>query len=171
MEKEKEKEAIKKYQMSVLQLACVTGFIAGVLGTLFAFFVHYFNFTEMSPKVILIPFTGKWTDGWLGFVVTAILNGLISIVVALLYYMALRKQKSLIWGAVYGILIFIIIFLVLYPMIPGVEWLFRYNLNTIVTEICFFLLYGLFIGYSISYEYEEQLMWSKVEKSNETEKV
>ncbi|MBS4194632.1 YqhR family membrane protein [Lederbergia citri] len=161
---EKEKEAVIKYQMSVLKLACVTGFVAGVFGTLFGFFLHYFNFTEISPKVILTPFSGKWTDGWLGFVITVLLYGLISIVIALLYYMALRKQKSLIWGALYGALIFIIIFLVLYPIIPDVKWLFRYPFNTIATELGFFLLYGLFIGYSISYEYEEQSNWSNVEQ-------
>ncbi|MBW8348087.1 hypothetical protein K0H71_01355 [Bacillus sp. IITD106] len=164
----KEKEAVIKYQMSVLKLACVTGFVAGVFGTLFGFFVHYFNFTEISPKVILTPFSGKWTASWLGFVITVVLYGLISIVVALLYYMALRKQKSLVWGALYGLLIFIIIFLVLYPIIPDVKWLFHYKFNTIATEFCFFLIYGLFIGYSISYEFEEQLNWSNVDQKQES---
>ncbi|MCJ8006804.1 YqhR family membrane protein [Lederbergia wuyishanensis] len=162
MKNEKEIEVVKKYQMSILQLASITGFFGGVIGTIFGYFVNYFNFTEINPKVILSPFTGKWTDGWLGFVVTALLYGLLSIVVALLYYMVLRKQKSLIWGAIYGIIIFLIIFLALHPMIPDIKWLFRYNFNTIATELCFFLIYGLFIGYSISYEYDEQLNWSKV---------
>ncbi|MBS4217178.1 hypothetical protein KHA96_02485 [Bacillus sp. FJAT-49711] len=166
MEKENEREAVKNYQMSVLQLACITGFIAGLFGTLFGFLGHYFNFTDISPKVILTPFTGKWTDGWLGFVIPALSYGLLSIVVALVYYMVLRKHKSLIWGALYGVVIFALIFLALYPMIPGVKWMFDYPFNTIATELCLFLIYGLFIGYSISYEYEEQLLWSKAEQKH-----
>lgn|SRR5690606_9624192 len=158
---EKEKNANKTH-MNLMQLTIITGLVAGILGSLIGFFAHTFKFTDINPDLILAPFQGEWKEGWLGIVIATLLYGIISIVVALLYYFTLRKQKSIIWGAVFGAVIFLLLYFVLYPIIPGLDQIWKYPLLTIVTEVCFFILYGIFIGYSISYEYQEQQYWEKI---------
>ena len=108
-----EKEAnVEKYHMSLMQLTIFTGFVAGVLGSLFCFLAHTFHFTKISPAVVFTSL-GIWKSGWLGVTVTAVIYGLISILVALLYYSLLRKQKSIFVGVAFGIGIFVLIFYVL----------------------------------------------------------
>ncbi|GIN19970.1 MAG TPA: hypothetical protein DEO65_03770 [Bacillus bacterium] len=143
------------YAVPLITTAVVTGFVAGVFASLMGYLVHYLNFTEMSPGIILAPWKGGWKDGWAGILLAALLYGLVSILVALLYYGTLRKRKSFWWGAFYGVILFLFVFLVLLPLFPGTKPLLKYDFNSILTGICTFILYGVFIGYSISYEYEE----------------
>jgi hypothetical protein len=142
-------------QMPLMQLTLLTGFIGGVFGCLFGYLVHTFHFTMISPAVILGPSQGAWEAGWVGVAIITLIYGLLSMLMALLYFSVLKKKKSLWWGAGFGIFIFIVIFFILQPLIPGMKPLMKYDLNTFLTEICFFIVYGVFIGYSISYEYNE----------------
>ncbi len=143
------------YAVPLITMAVVTGFIAGVFGSLLGYTVYYLNFTEITPGVILAPWNGGWKDGWAGILLAALLYGLVSILAALLYYGTLRKRKSFWWGAAYGVILFLFVFLVLYPLFPGTKSLLKYDINSILTGLCAYVLYGVFIGYSISYEYEE----------------
>lgn len=151
-------------EMPLLQMSLITGFIAGVASSAMGYAAYYFHFTSIHPSVIMTPLKSSWKNSWQGFLITVILYGILSLFVALLYYFALRKRKSLIWGIIYGVLLFAITFFVLYPVLPGIDLLMKYKTNTIITELCMFILYGLFIGYSISYEYEEILNLQKVQQ-------
>ncbi|MBS4202932.1 YqhR family membrane protein [Lederbergia citrea] len=157
MENQEKEIAAKTFQMPMIKLSIIIGFFAGTVGSLLGYLAYSFGFTKITPAVILAPWDGSWKDGWLGIAIAAFLYGFISILVALLYYMVFRKQKSLFWGTAFGIGVFALIFIVLQPLIPGAKTLFNYDLNTILTELCFFIIYGTFIGYSISYEYNELL--------------
>lgn len=148
--------------MPLIQLTMLTGFVAGILGTLFGYLAHYFNFTSISPSVILTPLNASWKAGWAGSAITLALYGLISILAALLYYALFRKITSLYCGVAYGLGIFILLFILAPIVTPGVTSILTKDLNTIITELCFFILYGTFIGYSISYEYSEQLYLKNV---------
>ncbi|MCJ7839342.1 YqhR family membrane protein [Lederbergia sp. NSJ-179] len=159
MEKEKNSN---RYSMPLTHLAMLTGFVAGAGGALLCFIAHYLNFTEIKPSFILTIFRGNWQDGWLGIVISCLIYGLLSILVAFGYYVLLKRKKSIIWGGVYGAALFCLIFFVFYPIIPTIQLITNYNLTTILTEACFFVLYGIFIGYSISYEYNEQQYWENV---------
>ncbi|GIN73545.1 hypothetical protein J14TS2_40200 [Bacillus sp. J14TS2] len=152
-----------QFYMSLTQLSIYTGFVAGAGGTLLCFAAHYFHFTEIKPSFILMIFNGDWKDGWLGILISCLIYGLISIAVASGYYALLKTKRSIIWGGVYGAALFCLVFLVFYPVIPTIQFITNYNIMTILTEASFFILYGIFIGYSISYEYNEQQYWKKVE--------
>lgn len=143
------------YAMSLITMAVITGFTAGVLGSLMGYLGHYLNFTEMTPGIILAPWKGGWKDGWAGILLAILLYGILSILTALLYFGVLRKRKSFWWGVSYGVALFLLVFLVLYPLFPGTKSILKYDLNSILTGLSTFILYGVFIGYSISYEYEE----------------
>lgn len=143
------------YAVPLITMAVITGFVAGVAGSLMGYLVHYFNFTEISPSIIIAPWSGGWKEGWAGILLATLLYGLVSIVTALIYYGTMKKRKSFWWGMVYGAVLFLIVFLVLFPLFPETKSLLNYDLNSILTALSAFILYGVFIGYSISYEYEE----------------
>ncbi|MFD1707700.1 YqhR family membrane protein [Siminovitchia sediminis] len=151
------------YAMPLITMAAVTGFVAGVIGSLMGYLVYYLNFTEISPGIILAPWKGDWKHGWPGILLAVAIYGLVSILPALIYYGTLKKRKSFWWGIFYGVLIFLLVFLVIYPLFPETKSLLAYDFNTILTGICTFILYGVFIGYSISYEYEEFLYLQEVD--------
>ncbi|MEK3890760.1 YqhR family membrane protein [Bacillus sp. FSL K6-3431] len=159
MEKENSKE-IKP--MPLLILTIITGIVGGTVGTIFIYLAHYFHFTSISPAIIISPIPGAWKAGWIGVVVTIILYNLLSILAALFYYGVLRKKTSLYWGLAYGLAIYILLFIGLPAVIPGMKPFYKLDINTILTELCFFILYGMFIGYTISYEYNEQRYLKKI---------
>lgn len=146
----------KQEPMSFIAMVIITGLFGGIFWSGLAYFAYLFHFTEIRPNIILEPWLiGNWKNGWLGTVISIIFIGLFSIVASLIYFFILRKFKSQWIGALYGILLFIIVFFVLNPIFPGMEPFGRLSRTTIVTSICFYILYGTFIGYSISFEENE----------------
>lgn len=142
--------------MSLLGLAVITGLFGGIFWSSIAYLAYIFNFTEIRPNVILEPWTiGDWKEGWLGTVISIVLIGLLSIGAALIYYFTLRKFTPLYVGIGYGLALFLLVFLVLNPIFPGIAPFGELSRNTIVTSICFYILFGAFVGYSISYEESE----------------
>ncbi|MEH7124485.1 YqhR family membrane protein [Bacillus sp. JJ1532] len=139
--------------MSFLTMVILTGLIGGILWSGIGYFVHFINLTEIHPKVILDPWTiGDWKDSWLGTVISLLIIGVISIVAALIYYALLRRMPSIWVGVFYGIVLFLLVFFVLNPIFPGISPFHELKRNTIITSICLYVLYGVFVGYSISYE-------------------
>jgi hypothetical protein len=142
--------------MSLMGLTVITGLFGGIFWSAIAYIAYLFKFTEIRPNVILEPWTiGDWKEGWLGITISIVLIGIISIGAALIYYFTLRKFTKLYVGIAYGLALFLIVFFVLNPIFPGINPFTELSRNTIVTSICFYILYGVFIGYSISYEESE----------------
>lgn len=148
-------EKKEKNDEQLLGKSLKTGFVGGVFWSAIGIFLHYFNFSEVHPKSFVLQSwtNAKWTDKWQGDVVTLLLLGIISVGVAALYYMMLRKINSMWVGVMYGAALWLIFYLLIYPLFPDIKPLVELNIDTIVTTICVYLLYGLFIGYSISYDY------------------
>ncbi len=143
------------YRMSLLTMAQITGFVAGIVGCLLSYLAHYFNFTKVNPNVILSPWVGEWKAKWFEVLMIGFVYGLLSVIIALIYYFMFRKRSSIWWGIGYGVTLFLIVGFVLPPFIPDMQPILKYDKNTILTGLCSFILYGVFIGYSISYEYQE----------------
>ncbi|AIE60695.1 YqhR family membrane protein [Bacillus methanolicus] len=142
--------------MSFISMVVWTGLTGGVLLSSLAYLAYVFSFTEIPPRVILEPWViGDWKEGWLGTVISIILIGIVSIGAALIYYAAFRKFKSIWVGAVYGIILFLLVFFVLNPIFPGISSFGELKRDTIITSVCFYILFGVFVGYSISYEENE----------------
>ncbi|MFB6465851.1 YqhR family membrane protein [Cytobacillus sp. Hz8] len=142
--------------MSFIMMVIVTGLFGGIFWSGLAYFAYLFHFTEIRPNIVLEPWTvGNWKYGWLGTVISIIFIGVFSIVAALIYYVALRRFKSMWVGALYGIILFLLVFFVLNPLFPGMDPFSKLGKTTIITSLCFYILYGTFIGYSISFEENE----------------
>lgn len=152
----KEQESVNYPKpMSFLAMVFWTGLFGGIFWGTVGFFAYYFNFTEIRPNVILEPWAlGDWKKGWLGTVISIILLGVFSVVAAFIYYAGLKKFKGFWFGIGYGIVLFLLVFFILNPLFPGIKPFNDLNRDTIITSICLYILYGIFIGYSINYEYQ-----------------
>ncbi|CAH2715245.1 hypothetical protein BACCIP111895_02429 [Neobacillus rhizosphaerae] len=141
--------------MSFSVMVFWTGLFGGVFWGILGFLAYYFNFTEIRPNVILEPWQlGDWKKGWPGIVLSIILIGVLSIIVAFVYYAVFRKFKGFWFGLGFGIILFLLVFFILNPLFSGIKPLTDLNRDTIITSICLYIVYGIFIGYSINYEYQ-----------------
>ncbi|MDP4170005.1 MAG: YqhR family membrane protein [Bacillota bacterium] len=143
--------------MSFIVYVMITGFFAGVFWSAMGLFSYAFHFTDIRPNVILEPWAlGSWKKEWIGTILSILLIGIFSVLAAFLYYAALKKLKNKWIGVIYGIALFLLVFIVLNPIFPGIKPLMQLEKNTIITTVCLFIVYGEFVGYSISYEYENR---------------
>lgn len=146
----------REQPMALSMKAAITGFVSGIFWSLVGYLAYFFHFTELSPNMILLPWNiGDWKYGKTGNYLVIFLIGLLSIVTALLYYALFRKIKSMWAGVGYGVALWVLIFYVLNPLLPSLRSVSELERNTIITTICLYILYGLFIGYSISFEAQE----------------
>ncbi|SEL84303.1 YqhR family membrane protein [Paenibacillus sp. OK003] len=136
-----------------VELGFFAGFIWGGLHWLF----YLLHFTIVPLGFLAEPFfkhnfiytaAGHLT-GWLFFIVFSVLSSLI-------YTFTLKKWKGPLPGMGYGILWWLIIFVLVGPKLDMVKPLNRLTWDSIITEFCFFLLWGLFIGYTVAMEFTDE---------------
>lgn len=140
--------------ISIITLVFWTGLFGGIFWSLMGYLSYMFNFTEIAPNVILEPWAvGYWRKEWQGTVISIIVIGIFSVGAAFLYYAVLKKFNGIWPGIGYGIVIFLLVFFVLNPLFPSIGPVNELSRDTVITTICLYILYGLFIGYSISYDY------------------
>jgi len=148
--------------MSFTVMVFWTGLFGGIFWGTIGYLAYIFSFTEIRPNVILEPWAlGFWKNEWLGTTISIFLIGVFSIVAAFIYYAFLKKLKGYWFGMGYGIVLFFLVFLVLNPLFPGIKPLFDLSRDTIITSICLYIVYGIFIGYSINYEYQLNISQEK----------
>lgn len=160
LEEDKKLEQNKQEQpMSLLSRSLITGFVGGLLAGFFGVIIYFFNFSEVSPKSYLIRswVTADWTDGWLGNTLSILMVGVLSLLTAFIYYGLFKKINSLWMGVGFGIILWGIVFYIIQPIFPNIPDLMDLNRYTIVSTLCLFILYGTFIGYSISYDYADTI--------------
>ncbi|MBT2698287.1 hypothetical protein J7E79_12790 [Bacillus sp. ISL-40] len=152
--------------MSFSVMVFWTGLFGGLFWGLIGCIASYLSFTEIRPNVILEPWAlGHWKYEWLGTVISIILIGICSVVAAFIYYAVLRKFTGFWFGLGYGIVLFLVVFFILNPLFPGIKPFFDLKRDTIITSICIYIVYGIFIGYSINYEYQNNNEQVKEESS------
>jgi hypothetical protein len=143
--------------MSIITHVFWTGLFGGIFWSLIGYLAYLLSFTDIHPHVILEPWAlGDWKKDTLGTIISIIFFGILSIGAAFLYFSALKKLNGVWPGMIFGIVIFFVVFLILNPLFPSMGPFKDLSRDTIITSFCLYLLYGLFIGYSISYEYQNQ---------------
>ena len=151
------KQGEAHYYTNRFSFALELGFFAGLIWGGIHWLFHLLHFTVVPVGFLAEPFfkhkyiytpAGHLT-GWLCFIV-------FSIFASLLYTFTIRKLKGPFPGMVYGIVWWIILFILLGPKLGMMKPLNRLTWDSIFTEICFFLLWGLFIGYTVAMEYTDE---------------
>ncbi|WNB93574.1 YqhR family membrane protein [Bacillus sp. NEB1478] len=147
----------KESQSSFLSRVAGIGFFGGLIWSMFGFIAYYLNFSKVGPALVLAPWAlGKWKAEWLGQLISIFIIALLSILVAIGYRFAFAKINSMWAGIIFGVGLWAIVFYLLHPIYPGLEPMNTIGKNTIITTICIYILYGVFVGYSISFEYNER---------------
>lgn len=152
---DQEREVSQKFDeiRAFRRMVLTIGFVGGVFWSLLGYLAYYLNFTEIRPNIILELFTlNDLKNFWQGTLLSVFLIGLVSIGVAYIYYGTLRRIFSMWIGLCFGVMLFVIVFIVLNPLFPGIGPVSELERTTLITTICLYILYGIFIGYSISYE-------------------
>ncbi|MGG4268309.1 YqhR family membrane protein [Peribacillus simplex] len=146
------------------------GFVGGAVASLIGIIAHYVNFMGFSPKFILTSWSNMaWIDHWLGTVMTILVFGILSVGIAFIYYCLFKRMKSIFSGIFFGVICWALLVFVLKPMFADLPTISKMSSNTIITSVCIFILYGLFVGYSISYDHQEYLRQkNKAKKQSES---
>jgi len=169
LSKEKLEQNQQEEPMSLLAMSLTTGFVGGILWSFIGLISYVFHFTEIKPNVVLEPWAlGDWKNDWIGTVISIGVIGLFGMGAAFIYYAFLRKFKTIWIGIAYGVLLFAIVFFILNPLFPSLKSIFELKRTTIITTICLYVLFGVFVGYSISYEANEREI--RKEKQEKEEK-
>ncbi|WP_373892747.1 YqhR family membrane protein [Virgibacillus natechei] len=161
MSEEKENQQLEQRKNedpgSILSRSLLTGFIGGILWGAIGVIMYYFNFSEVTLKTYLLRSwtTAAWTDTWLGDVVSILLVSVISTMIAFIYHGLFKKIKSMWFGVAYGIILWGIVFYVIQPIFENVPPITDLNANTVISTLCLYVLYGTFVGYSISFDYHD----------------
>ncbi len=161
-----DKQIKDEKQMGFTLKVVLIGFCGGLIWSLIGYFSYYFHLTQVGPSFVLLPWAlGEWKTGHWGQVIGVVVIAVLSIGVAFIYKWSMQKVNSMWPGLGFGALLWLIVFYIVNPFVIQLKPVQTYSLNTLVTTLCLFLLYGLFIGYSISYEYAEQNYVPSTDKS------
>src|SRR5699024_9673746 len=120
--------------------------IASLIMIALGLFFHTFHFIPFSLfawiKEYFVSMNGLAT--FILYALVILLISLISIMLALIYAVILRKKKHWKYGAMYGVLLWFIFYLALPYFFINILTLTKYEMNVSITIFCFFLLYGVF---------------------------
>ncbi|MBJ9988380.1 hypothetical protein IAE55_06835 [Paenibacillus sp. S28] len=139
-----------------LSFSLELGFFAGLLWGAVHWVFHWLRFTIVIPAFLAEPFfkhsflksgSGDLL-GWLFFIA-------FSMVAAVIYTLLFRKLAGPWPGIVYGICWWAVLF-VAGPALGMMNRLNHLTWNTIITEFCLYLLWGLFIGYTAAFEFTDE---------------
>ncbi|MGM8214092.1 YqhR family membrane protein [Bacillaceae bacterium W0354] len=160
----------KKIQQSILLKSLLCGFVGAFIWGLTASISYFFSFSQVSHASFLLRsfFTGSWTEGITGELISLVILSVIGIIPALIYYLLFRRAKGLLPGLLYGLALWGIVFVLMQPFFSFVPSIRELSVETVVTTICQFILYGVFVGYTISYEQSEANIIMSKNSQNET---
>lgn len=133
-----------------------TGFYAGLIWGAFKILEFYLKFTVIVPGFLVEPFykhsyLTEWQGiliGWASFIV-------LSILASFIYGAWFYKVKGSWLGIVYGIVWWALICLLIGPLTGMMKPINQYDWNTIMAELCLYVVWGLFIGYTIALEFTD----------------
>jgi len=149
----------KKESIQVLKRrVATTGFFAGLIWSTVWTFLAFFNFSELSLSSFFLEgwTDAKWVEKWPGQLLSIFLWSILSIGVAYIYYLFFRRLTGVLPGLVYGVVIWLIMIILSSSLILHIPAISQMDLNTIVTTLSILIIYGVFIGYTISYDFLDQ---------------
>src|SRR5699024_6992319 len=118
---------------SVLSRSLFTGLVGGLLWSILGVSMYYFNFSQVGPKTFFLRSWLKtdWTGNWLGDIVSIGMAGVLSILIAFIYYGLFKIINSMWMGAAYGMILWFMLFYVLKSIFPHIPLLCSLNITFI----------------------------------------
>ncbi|QAY66261.1 YqhR family membrane protein [Paenibacillus protaetiae] len=133
------------------------GFFAGLIWGIVRWLCYEMKLTMLVPGLVAEPFflTSYLKTGW-GIAVGIASFIVFSIIATYLYYFVLGKVRGPWAGIGYGIFWWLVWFGWIGPMLKFIKPMNVIGWDTITTEFCVFLMWGLFIGYTIAFEFTDE---------------
>lgn len=158
----KEKQGKESNARFPLSYALIIGLFGGIIWGVIAQIASYFHFMSIDINaVVKYVNVTKIHSGFPKVLAGLIFHTAVSVVLAMIYYFLLKKSKTIWGGILFGAAIWIFLFVIIHPLLASIPSWRALNSDTLSTTLCLLLLYGLFIGYSISYGYEQHLLKEK----------
>ncbi|MEK3723856.1 YqhR family membrane protein [Paenibacillus sp. FSL H8-0034] len=133
------------------------GFYAGLIWGAVKMAESLFHFSNLSPGFMVEPFfKSSFLVTWQGYLLGWCVFIVFSIAASMLYALIFAKSAGPWAGLGYGAIWWGLIFLLIGPITGMMNWIAYLDLKTILTELCLFILWGLFIGYSIAFEFNDE---------------
>jgi len=133
------------------------GFFAGLIWGMVRWLLYMFHFTKVIPGFMAEPFFRHsfLLTGW------GHLSGIgcfivFSIAATFLYKLVLGRIRGPWAGLGYGALWWAILFAAAGPMMKVTPPLKKLGMDSMISELSVFLLWGLFIGYTIAFEFLDE---------------
>lgn len=147
---------------SPLWFSLQLGFFAGLIWGGVRWLFYILHFTVVLPGFVAEPFfKHSFMQTIAGHLIGLLAFIAFSMVVTFLYTLLLRKLKGPYPGMMFGAVCWAVLFmwggpeLGMFPPITKLTW------DTLVSEFCVFLLWGLFIGYTVAFEFTDERLREK----------
>ncbi|SFE30786.1 YqhR family membrane protein [Alteribacillus iranensis] len=143
-------------EWTYFQRVASIGLFAGFFWSSINYLLYLINLTKVGPALVMLPWAlPEWKNTYIGHLTGIVAISILSLAIAFLYSILLSRWESMWIGALFGIGLWFLVFFILHPIFPGLDQITAMDNKTLTTTICIYLLYGVFVGYSISYEYNE----------------
>jgi len=147
------------FQKKLFIRSIFTGFFGGILFYLAMLFLLAFNFVDKQffPEILL-------TKGFMKQLMNFLIIIILSSIHATIYHLIFKKILNLWFSVSYGI----VLFLLLFSINLFVEKL-KISINdstSLITLLSLFIFYGVFISYSISFDYYETIQRTRINQSS-----
>jgi uncharacterized membrane protein YagU involved in acid resistance len=146
--------------------ALYIGFFAGLIWGALKIVEQYLKFTKIVIGFLVEPFfKHDFLLTWQGTLIGWGFFTLFSIVAAFIYMNTLWKQPGPWWGISYGAVWWCLLYLLIGPLAGMTYWINDLDVNSVISDFCLFLVWGMFIGYSIAVEYTDERKREPIHKT------
>jgi hypothetical protein len=166
MKKQTEKEISTENVTNLWFFALYIGFYAGLIWGGLKVIEYFMKFTSIVPGFFVeLFFKHEFLMTWQGYLTGWAFFILFSILASFIYMAALSRVLGPWMGVAYGLLWWCLLYLFIGPLAGMMQWINKLDLNTIITDVCLFAVWGLFIGYSIAVEYTDERTREPIHKT------
>ncbi|MFD0695018.1 YqhR family membrane protein [Paenibacillus sp. GCM10027628] len=146
--------------------ALYIGFFAGLIWGALKIVEQYLKFTKIVIGFLVEPFfRHDFLLSWQGTLIGWGFFTLFSIVAAYIYMVTLWRLQGPWWGIAYGAVWWGALYLLVGPLAGMTYWIKDLDINSVLSDLCLFLVWGMFIGYSIAIEYTDERTREPIHKS------
>ncbi|MFC5701072.1 YqhR family membrane protein [Cohnella faecalis] len=150
-------KAIEHFTNPIL-FSLKVGLFAGIVWGVVRWLETGMNFTQVHQAFLVDPFVKRsmlGSFGWqaIGFAAFIVM----SMIAAMFYLIVLGKLRGPWPGIAFGVVWWALLFLGAGPLVGAVPPLKTISWTSYITDFCLFLLWGLFIGYSIAFEFHDEM--------------
>ena len=139
-----------------LPFALYIGFFAGLFWTCLRLISYYLKFTTEPVGFLLKGWVAATKlGGWYGLLLGSLAFILLSILASVIYMWLFRRMEGPWPGLWYGLAWWIVLFIVT-PQFGLTKLSIKAVYYSLATDACLFILWGMFIGFSIAFEFTDE---------------